>query len=256
MPLHRLRARGGKPLLGLATLTCAALTLVPAAATAAPFGTRTLREGMSGSDVYRLQRYLTRAGVTTMADGHFGPRTERSVKRFERETQRRVNGVVSRVDARALLRAVREAEHEPATLEAAPTEAAVLTNDGLAMAPPSAPAEVVAVIEAGNEIARKPYRYGGGHGRWDDSGYDCSGSMSYALHAGGLLDRALDSTGFMRWGEPGKGSWITTYANRGHSYMMVAGLRFDTSARRQTGSRWSDERRSSRGYTVRHPAGL
>jgi hypothetical protein len=112
------------------------------------------------------------------------------------------------------------------------------------------------VIAAGNRIATKPYRYGGGHGRWRDRGYDCSGSVSYALHGGGLLDSPLDSTGLMRWGERGRGEWITSYANRAHAYMVVAGRRFDTSARRLTGSRWSDVMRSPRGYRKRHPPGL
>jgi hypothetical protein len=80
--------------------------------------------------------------------------------------------------------------------------------------------------------------------------------MSYALHVAGLLDSPLDSTAFMSWGRRGSGSWITTYANHGHSYMVVAGLRFDTSARKQTGSRWSGEMRSARGFVRRHPAGL
>jgi hypothetical protein len=80
--------------------------------------------------------------------------------------------------------------------------------------------------------------------------------MSYVFHAAGMLDEALDSTGFMSWGEPGKGQWVTTYANSGHSYMIVAGLRFDTSGRADAGSRWQTDMRSARGYTVRHPAGL
>jgi hypothetical protein len=112
------------------------------------------------------------------------------------------------------------------------------------------------VIRAANRIARKPYRYGGGHGRWRDSGYDCSGSISFALHAGGLLRSPLASGGFMRWGRRGRGRWITTYANAGHAYMVVAGLRFDTSARRRGGSRWTEVMRSRRGYKRRHPAGL
>src|SRR5918992_3497062 len=112
------------------------------------------------------------------------------------------------------------------------------------------------MIAAGNAIHDKPYKYGGGHGQWNDSGYDCSGSMSYVYYKAGMLDQALDSTGFMSWGEAGKGAWVTTYANSGHSYMVVAGLRFDTSGRAEDGSRWHTDMRSARGYTVRHPEGL
>jgi hypothetical protein len=139
---------------------------------------------------------------------------------------------------------------------AAPTEEATIGPDGLAVAPASAPPEVQAIIEYGNRIHAKPYKYGGGHGKWRDTGYDCSGSMSYAFHGAGMLDTALDSTGFMRWGEPGKGEWVTTYANAGHSYMVVAGLRFDTSGRAADNSRWHTDMRSAKGYTVRHPTGL
>src|SRR5215211_7643095 len=135
-----------------------------------------------------------------------------------------------------------------------PPAKASLTSDGRAVAPASAPDEVQAIIAAGNRIATKPYTYGGGHGRWNDTGYDCSGSVSYVLHAAGLLDTALDSTGFMRWGEAGKGRWVTNYANPSHSYMVIAGLRFDTSGRSDDNSRWDTEMRSSAGYTVRHPA--
>jgi hypothetical protein len=164
-------------------------------------------------------------------------------------------------DGRALRQSAADADagETTETTEApptTPTEKAALTEDGLAVAPASAPPEVVAIIEAGNKIASKPYKYGGGHGRWRDSGYDCSGSMSYVLHAAGLLDTPLDSSGFMRWGDRGRGTWITTYGNAGHAYMVVAGLRFDTSARRVTGTRWTDRMRSPRGYKRRHPEGF
>ena len=109
---------------------------------------------------------------------------------------------------------------------------------------------------AGNRIARLPYRYGGGHGRWEDSGYDCSGSVSYALHGAGLLRESAPATGFYRYGQPGPGRWITLYANGSHMYMVVAGLRFDTSGRSQTGSRWQVSQRSPGGFVVRHPTGL
>lgn len=143
-----------------------------------------------------------------------------------------------------------------APLTTTPGVRARLLSDGSAQAPDSAPAAVQAVIAAGNRIASKPYRYGGGHGRWEDSGYDCSGSVSYALHGAGLLRESAPATGFYRYGQPGPGRWITLYANGSHMYMVVAGLRFDTSGRSQTGSRWQVSRRSADGFVVRHPTGL
>ena len=153
---------------------------------------------------------------------------------------------------------------------------AMLLSNGQAIAPDDAPPEVKAVIEAGNKIATLPYIYGGGHNaKFSGRGYDCSGSVSYALHGGGLLDAPLDSGSFMHWGDKGEGSWITIYTNPGHAYMVVAGLRFDTSMRtpiavaarkattRRTrrassvmSSRWSTKMRPSSGYTVRHPVGF
>ena len=112
------------------------------------------------------------------------------------------------------------------------------------------------LIRAANRIATAPYRYGGGHGSYRDTGYDCSGSISYALHYAGLLRTPLDSTGFMSYGLPGRGKHVTIYANPGHAYMVVDGRRFDTSARSETGSRWTNTPRSPVGYAVRHPPGL
>ena len=223
------------------------------------------------------------------ADAEFGPATRRAVKRFERTVQLNRNGQLETTEAPTLRDAAAEAaarrrtaetqppapaqaEEDPfsaaggaapvaptttaAPVAEAPGENAVLNADGTASAPASAPPEVKAIIAAGNEIAKKPYKYGGGHGRWNDSGYDCSGSMSYAFHGAGMLGSALDSTGFISWGKPGKGEWVTTYANAGHSYMVVAGLRFDTSGLDADGSRWHTSKRSAAGYTVRHPNGL
>jgi hypothetical protein len=252
--------------LAVAVAAMCALISIAETANAAPrsFGSRTLAKPMRGPDVRVLQRLLTRWGLPTAVDGQFGRHTKRRVRSWERNSGRRVNGRVSRSDAAALRSAVARGERLPGTepeptdptTQAAPTEEATLGPDGLAIAPASAPAEVKAIIAAGNEIADKPYKYGGGHGRWNDSGYDCSGSMSYALHGAELLDEALDSTGFMSFGEAGKGTWVTTYAHGSHSYMVVAGLRFDTSGRARDGSRWHTSRRSASGYTVRHPEGL
>jgi cell wall-associated NlpC family hydrolase len=136
------------------------------------------------------------------------------------------------------------------------TPAATVGTDGLAVAPADAPAQVIALIAAGNAIASMPYKYGGGHQSFDDRAYDCSGSVSFALHGAGLLDATLDSTGLARWGESGPGTWITIYANKTHTYLIVAGLRFDTSGQKKAGTRWQAAPRSSRGFKVRHPAGL
>jgi cell wall-associated NlpC family hydrolase len=226
---------------------------ITAEAAAAGYATRTLEMGSSGRDVRLLQRYLDKAGYDTVADGAFGPATRRSVMGFERAEQRRVNGRASRAEQR-MVRARASAATPPAPTT--PTEKAYLTSSGLAVAPDSAPDEVKAIIEAGNAIATKPYKYGGGHTRWNDTGYDCSGSVSYVLHAAGLLSRARDSTGFMSWGERGRGQWVTIRTNPSHAYMIVAGLRFDTSARSRTGNRWSEQMRSASGFVARHPDGL
>jgi len=237
-----------------AGVAAVALTLMGVAgASAAPYASRTLSKGTSGSDVETLQRYLDEAGYDTTADGEFGPATARSVRSFETAEQGSVDGKATRSEQLLVQSRANEAEPETAS---EPTEDAYVDENGLAVAPASAPPEVQAIIEAGNKIATKPYRYGGGHGRWRDSGYDCSGSVSYALHGAGLLDTPLDSTGFMRWGDRAEGQWVTIYANAGHAYMTVAGLRFDTSSSKRSGSRWSETTRSARGYRVRHPEGL
>jgi len=135
------------------------------------------------------------------------------------------------------------------------TKAVALPN-GVALPPLDAPEEVKQIIEAGNAIARSPYLWGGGHGKWLDKGYDCSGSVSFALAAAGLLSGPLASGPLMSWGEPGRGKWVTIYSNPGHVFMEVAGVRFDTSNARVTGSRWGNEMRSTAGFVARHPAGL
>ena len=241
--------------LGALAITAVAAIAAPAAATAAEYGSRTMREGTNGDDVRQLQRYLTRAGFSTTADGAFGPRTAGSVREFERSEDRPVNGVVPSGDARAIKAAAAEATTEE-PVEPTETGKARITRDGLAVAPADAPEAVKQVIEAGNEIATKPYKYGGGHGSWKDSGYDCSGSVSYALHGAGLVNRPRSSGEFMDWGAAGRGDWITIYAHGGHMYMMVAGIRFDTSGRAEDGTRWHDTRGGRDGYTVRHPRGL
>jgi peptidoglycan hydrolase-like protein with peptidoglycan-binding domain len=264
----------------------AAVPVSEASAARTTLGDRHLGQGMRGRDVRVLQDFLTRVGLTTPVDGHYGPRTAARVRSWERKSRVRVDGRFTKRDAGVLRGQVTRGErvHTPAappapapapaptaTLDAAggaevgvtPVAAvapagskAVIGPDGLAVAPADAPEAVKQIIAAGNAIHDKPYRYGGGPGRWKDSGYDCSGSISYALNGAGLLDAALDSTGFMSWGEPGEGQWVTIYGNPGHAYMVVAGLRFDTSGRSERNSRWTTDLRSPKGFTARHPAGL
>jgi cell wall-associated NlpC family hydrolase len=136
---------------------------------------------------------------------------------------------------------------------------ATLTPDGLAIAPVNAPYAVQAVISAGNEIAHLPYVWGGGHARYIDTGYDCSGSLSFVFAAAGLLNTTMTSGQLMSWGQPGPGKWITVFAAQGHTFMYVAGLRFDTVALAETGSRWSNRRADEPNlnqFVVRHPPGL
>jgi hypothetical protein len=128
--------------------------------------------------------------------------------------------------------------------------------DGTAQAPENAPEVVKRVILAANQIAKFPYKWGGGHGAWRDNGYDCSGSVSFALAGAGLLDRPLTSGLLAGYGAPGPGRWITIYANSGHVFMVVAGLRFDTSGQGRAGTRWQAEAVSTSGYAVRHIPGL
>jgi hypothetical protein len=146
----------------------------------------------------------------------------------------------------------------------APGGKAQLVN-GIAIPPADAPPQVVGMINAANAISSKPYRYGGGHAKFEDTAYDCSGSVSYVLHGGGLLTSPLFSTLFMKWGDAGIGRWATVYANGGHAFMVLAGLRFDTGYRDRgahitgirpgSGPRWGKPRPTA-GYVARHPTGF
>jgi len=145
----------------------------------------------------------------------------------------------------------------PDTVGPTPQTAHMATlSHGVAQAPAGAPAAVRAAIAAANRIRHKPYVWGGGHASFRARGYDCSGSVSYVLHAAGLLSFPEVSGALARWGLPGSGRWITVYANAGHAFMIIAGLRFDTSGEGASGPRWRAEPRWLRGFHKRHPAGL
>jgi peptidoglycan hydrolase-like protein with peptidoglycan-binding domain len=198
-------------------------------------GHRAHRSSARGGGVAALQRALH-----IPADGKFGPQTERAVKSYQRRHGMAVDGIVG-----------------PATRHALGLGSGRVLKRSHRHSHTGGRAGVIQrVIAAGNRIAHTPYVYGGGHGSFRSSGYDCSGSVSYALHGGGLLRRPLDSSGFMSYGRPGRGRHITIYANAGHAFMVVDGRRFDTSARSVSGSRWTTQARSSSGYVARHPAGL
>ncbi len=220
-----------------------------------------VKKGMSGHDVKVLQDFLKRAGVRKVTiDGEFGGGTYRAVRKFETSQKLSIDGVVDANDIDVLRGLVgaggSKAKSAQAPLPLAPGDRAKLTPDGLAMAPASAPPEVQQIIAYANKIAKLPYIYGGGHGKWEDDGYDCSGSVSYALHGANLLKAPLVSGDFPAWGDPGPGKWVTIYGNSGHVYAVIAGLRFDTSGLKQDGSRWHATSRPTKGYGVSHPPGL
>ena len=145
-------------------------------------------------------------------------------------------------------------------VRAVPGDTATLMPNGLAAPPLDAPVQVQAAIVAANHIIGKPYKYGGGHAKVEDTGYDCSGTVSYALIGAKLLKAPLDSSSFMKWGVAGPGAWITVYTNPGHAFAVIAGLRLDTSAAGDPsggkGPRWRPVLRSTRGFRARHPLGF
>jgi cell wall-associated NlpC family hydrolase len=169
-----------------------------------------------------------------------------------------LNSQLKSLEARAAREAAAAAAAANAQAPAGgPAPGGITVNTGgMVQPPPGAPAAIGQVMAAGNAIATLPYVWGGGHGSFHDSGYDCSGSVSYALAAAGLLSSPLDSTGFESWGDPGPGRWITVYANAGHAFMVVAGWRFDTVALAQGGTRWTQSSTDTSAFVARHPPGL
>jgi peptidoglycan hydrolase-like protein with peptidoglycan-binding domain len=191
-----------------------------------------------GSSVRLLQRRL---GIAV--DGVYGPGTARAVRRLQRSHGLTADGIAGPATWQAL--GVRG--RHPVLRRA---------GHGAGRRPGASPGVIARAVAAANRIAGLPYVYGGGHASFRAAGYDCSGSVSYVLHAIGRLGRPRDSSELMHYGSPGPGRLITVYANPGHAYMVIAGRRFDTSARAETGSRWTGTARSARSYVVRHPPGL
>lgn len=192
-----------------------------------------------GAGVEALQRAL---GIS--ADGDFGPGTEQALKRWQSSRGLEADGVAGPATRSAL------------GLGDGPVLKRGGDGGGKSGGGSNADAKIAQMIAAGNRIQSTPYIYGGGHGSFDDSGYDCSGSVSYVLHGAGLLDAPLASGGFTSWGEPGPGKRVTIYANAGHAYMVIDGRRFDTSGASSAGTRWQADDRSSAGYVAVHPPGL
>lgn len=217
------------------------------------FGGRVLQKGMRGPSIREMQEYLSAAGFPVTDDGSFGSATQKAVIAFEASVGLPQDGVMNVAPATDLRAAV-------ALIDADNTgQDAILTPTGLAVAPAGAPPVIKEVIAAANQIATLPYVYGGGHANWTDTGYDCSGSTSFALHGAGLISVPEDSGELESFGEPGPGVWITLYANGGHVYMNIAGLWFDTAAQSKANGndRWSTTRISPpSGFVVRHPGGL
>jgi cell wall-associated NlpC family hydrolase len=249
--------------------------------------------GMRGSDVTALQHDLTALGFSTAASGAFTHTTMIKLKAFQRRYRLTVDGIAGPTSIAALKRLLRSSLHIAETSDAkaltsssepamplsaadsggvgfvppAPTSGSATVQDatlidGLAVPAPGTPEVIDQVLAAANRIAFRPYIYGGGHASFTAAGYDCSGSVSYALHGGGLLATPLDSEQFLNYGESGTGNWITIYTNGPtHAYMEIAGLWFDTAAQSASNGmdRWSltriNEPPAYGTFVARHPAG-
>jgi cell wall-associated NlpC family hydrolase len=248
-----------------------ALALVPAAAQA-QLGDRVLKLGARGTDVRALQGYLDAAGYTLAQSGRFDGVTRRRVQAFQNDYGLGATGVVTPDVARTIQRTATAPPGyggtmfdpnpkpvsqgpTPTGLQIVPGSRAKLLSDGTAAAPANAPVEVKRIIASANEIARLPYKWGGGHSTWRDTGYDCSGSLTYAFRTT-FRRGSVPTFGYSNWGAPGPGQWITVYANSGHVYSVIAGMRFDSSGLRVAGSRWTTQARSASSFVARHPVGF
>jgi peptidoglycan hydrolase-like protein with peptidoglycan-binding domain len=210
-------------------------------------------EASAGNEVSRLQ-----SALHLETDGNFGPETEAAVRRLQARHGLSVDGVVGPSTWAALgvsgaptlnpphSALVRSDSSEGSAIDVSDTTSSTGDSSGV----------IARVIAAGDEIATRPYVWGGGHGSFESAGYDCSGSVSYALHGGGLLSSPEDSSEFESYGEAGPGKYITIYANAEHAFMVIDGKRFDTIAQQETGTRWASSVGDTSGYVVRHPDGL
>ncbi|HEY2161995.1 MAG TPA: peptidoglycan-binding domain-containing protein [Solirubrobacteraceae bacterium] len=220
-------------------------------------GDRVLWPGMTGHDVRVLQQYLTFAGYSTAITGSFDMATRGNVVAFERAQHLSTTGVVTLKVAKALRKAA---------IASLPHGTVRINSDGTATAPVGAPSAVVSMVNAANRIIHTSYCYAGGHGSWNSSCYDCSGSVGYVLHAAGMLSSPEPSGSMESWGSAGAGRWISVYANSGHVFMVIAGRAFDTAdfggpnIPSGSGPRWRSNPTGNLadggGYVVRHPAGL
>jgi peptidoglycan hydrolase-like protein with peptidoglycan-binding domain len=216
-----------------------------------------------------IRQLQQRLGIAV--DGQFGPATLRAVKAFQTSHHLAVDGIVGpatraalglppgpvlRVDAALMPRPTTTTTTHTTTHTSTSSHTSTSTHTSTTPTSGGLPAAVEAMIAGANQIATRPYVYGGGHASFYSYGYDCSGSVSYVLHAAGLLSAPEDSTALEGFGVPGPGRWVTIYANAGHAWMVIDGRRFDTAAMYATGSRWSSTMGSTAGFIVRHPAGL
>jgi peptidoglycan hydrolase-like protein with peptidoglycan-binding domain len=225
-------------------------------------GQRVLHKGLQGADVSILQGYLTIAGFPTSVDGQFGPLTAASVAAFKQaHSVTPANGIAGYAFDRLLRTAI------TAYQSSVPAGTTTINPDGTATAPAGAPAPVLAMIAAANQIIGTSYCVGGGHGTgFQSSCYDCSGSVSFVLHGAGLLSQPEDSSQLESYGAPGPGRWVTIYSDPAHAFIVIGGRAFDTAdyggpnIPAGDGPRWRSNPLGNLadggGYVVRHPPGL